>query len=104
MLEVVVVFLGLVRAGLAKHTNGGGRSVEDVDVEAFGDAPGASRVRELGNAFVEDACCSERQRTVDDVGVAGDPADVGHAPVHVVRVDVLVVLRRPGHVGEVAAG
>src|SRR6266568_1244981 len=104
VLEMVVVFLGLVRAGLAKHTNGGGRSVEDVDVEAFGDAPGAARVRELGNAFAEDACCSERQRTVDDVGVAGDPADVGHAPVHVLGMNVLVILGRAGDVGEITTG
>src|SRR6266487_6114272 len=104
MLEVVVVFLGLVRAGLAKHTNGGGRSVEDVDVEAFGDAPGASRVRELGNAFVENACCSERQRAVDDVGVAGDPADVGHAPVDVLGMNVLVILGRARHISKIATG
>ena len=44
------------------------------------------------------------QRAVDDVGVTGDPADVRDAPVGVARVDVLVVLRRAGDIGEVAAG
>src|SRR6185369_3902838 len=35
--------------------------------------------------------------------MAGDPADVRHAPVDVFGMNVLDVLRRPGHVREVAA-
>ena len=45
------------------------------------------------------------QRPVDDVGVAGDPADVGRAPVHVLLgLEVEDVLVRPGDAGQVAAG
>src|SRR5271156_3819708 len=36
--------------------------------------------------------------------MAGDPADVGHAPIDVVGMDVLVILGGGGYVGEVAAG
>ena len=104
VLEVVVVFLGLIEAGFAEHADGGGRGVEDVDVEALGDAPGSARVGELGHAFVEDAGGAERERAIDDVGVAGDPADVGHAPVDVIGVDVLVILRGAGDVGQIASG
>ncbi len=76
--------------------------MENVDVEAFGDAPGAAGVGELRNALVENAGGGERERAVDDVGMAGDPADVGHAPIYVLGMDVLDVLRRPRNVGKVA--
>src|ERR1700692_4037719 len=36
--------------------------------------------------------------------MAGDPADVGHAPVNVVGGNVLVILGGAGHVGQVASG
>src|SRR5882757_5792108 len=91
VLEGVVVFSGLVGAGFAEHSNGGGGSVEDVDAEAFGDTPGASGVGELRDAFIEDAGGGESERAVHDVRVAGDPADVGHAPVDVAGLQVLVI-------------
>src|SRR3984885_1947955 len=103
VLEVVRVLGGLVRADLAEHPDGGGGSVEDVHAELRGDPPRAGGVRVVRGALVENARGTEGERAVDDIGVAGDPADVRHAPVGVVRVDVLVVLRRAGHVGEVAA-
>src|SRR5215471_6047893 len=104
VLEVVVVLGRLVRADLAQHPDGGGRGVEDVHAEPLGDPPGAPGVGVVGRALIDHAGRAEGQRPVDDVGVAGDPPDVGHAPVRVLGVDVLVVLGRPGHVGEVATG
>ena len=104
VLEAVVVLLRLLRADLAQHPDRGGRGVEDVHPELLRDPPRPPAVGVVGHALVDHRRGAERQRAVDDVGVAGDPADVGHAPVHVVRVDVLVVLRRPGHVRQVAAG
>ena len=103
VLEVVVVLRGLVRPGLAEHPDRRRRRVEDVDVEPFGDAPDAARVREVRHAFVDHGRRRQSERPVDDVRVPGDPADVGHAPVDVLRVDVLDVLRSPRDVGEVAA-
>ena len=99
VLEVVVVLRRLLRADLAQHPDRGGRGVEDVHPELLGDPPRPAGVGIVGHALVDHRGGAQRQRPVDDVGVAGDPADVGHAPVHVVRVDVLVVLRRAGHVG-----
>ena len=104
VLEVVVVFLGFVGAGFAEHANGGRGGVENVDAEAFGDAPGAAHIRELWHAFVENARGGERERSVNNVGVPGDPADVGHAPVDVRGMNVLIVFRGAGHVGEITAG
>src|SRR5580700_1423914 len=102
-LEVVVVLGGLVRSHLAQHPDRGGRGVEDVHPKLLGDAPRPAGVRVVRGAFVHDARGAEGERPVDDVGVPGDPADVRHAPVGVVRVDVLVVLGRPGHVRHVTA-
>src|SRR5882762_2026999 len=104
VLEVVVVIFWLVAAGFAKHADGGGGSVENVDVEAFGDAPGTAGVGELWDAFVEDTRGGEGHRAVNDVGVPGDPADVGHAPVDVFGMNVLVILGGAGDVGEIASG
>ena len=104
VLEAVVVLGRLVGAELAQHADRRRRGVEDVDPEPFGDPPRTTGIGIGGHPLVDHAGRAERQRAVDDVGVAGDPADVGHAPVGVVGVDVLVVLRGAGDVGEVAAG
>ena len=45
-----------------------------------------------------------QQRAVGDVRVAGDPANVGRAPVDVLRVEVERVPERGGHVQQVAGG
>src|SRR5262249_24200284 len=92
VLEAVVVLLGFIGAELPQHANRRGGGVEDVDPEAFGDPPGPAGVRVSGDALVHDAGGPQRQRPVDDVGVAGDPADVREAPVSVLGMDVLVVL------------
>src|SRR5450631_1512200 len=78
--------------------------MKNVDVEAFGDAPRTACVRKLRHAFVEHAGGGQRHRSVNNVGVAGDPADVGHAPVHVAGMNVLVIPGSSGDVSEVAAG
>ena len=104
VLEAVVVLFGLVGTGFAQHADGGGRSVEDVDVEAFGDAPGTAGVGELRHAFIEHAGSGERERAINDVGVSGDPADIGHAPVNVFGMNVLIILRGACDVSEIPAG
>src|SRR6516164_9785506 len=103
-LEVVVVLLRLFRRDLAQHPDRRGRDVEDVHAEVFGDPPRPPAVGVVGHPLVDHRGGAQRQRAVDDVGVAGDPADVGQAPVHVVWVDVLVILGRAGDVGQVPAG
>src|SRR5260221_8327597 len=78
--------------------------MEDVDGEAFGSAQGAPGVGKLRDAFIENTGGAKSERAVDDVGVAGNPADVGHAPVDVLGMDVLVILGGAGDVGEISAG
>jgi hypothetical protein len=92
-------------AELHERADGGGRRVEDRDLVLLDELPPAARVRGVGGALVHDGGRAVGERAVDDVGVAGDPADVGRAPVDIrlgVQVeDVLVRVRR---LREVAAG
>src|SRR5205823_1189251 len=53
--------------------------------------------------FVEDAGGGEGERSVDDVRVSGDPADVRHAPVDILGMKILVILGSAGDVGEISA-
>ncbi len=78
--------------------------MEDVDVETLGDAPGTAGVGKLRDAFIKNGGGRESQRAVNDIRVTGDPADVGHAPVNVFGMNVLVILRSARDVGEIAAG
>ena len=57
--------------------------VEDGGAILGGDRPQPVLVGKIGRAFVEDARGLIRERAVDDVGVAGHPADIRRAPVDV---------------------
>src|SRR2546425_2791580 len=103
VLEAVVVLSGLVRTVLAQRADRGGRGVENVYAELLGDAPGAARIRVRRHALVHDRRSGERERPVHDIGVSRDPADVRHAPIDILGMDVLYVLRSPGYIGEIAA-
>ena len=66
-----------------------------------------SQRRRVRRALVQDAGRRVGERPVDDVAVAGDPADVGGAPVHVVGLDVedlLVAVRRADEVARGRVG
>ena len=56
------------------------------------------------NTFVDDAGGGQGQRSIDNKRVTGNPADVGHAPVHIFGMDVLNVFGAARHIGEIAAG
>src|SRR3989442_3137648 len=92
VLEMVVVFLRLVGAGLAEHANCRRSGVEDGHAELLGDPPRTAGVGIQRHTFVHHTRRPKRQGTVDDVGVPGYPPDVGEAPVGVLGVDILVVL------------
>ena len=55
-------------------------------------------------AFVHDTGGAVQQRAVDDVAVAGDPADIGRAPVGVFFLEVEDPLGREVRAEHVAAG
>ena len=73
------------------------RRVEDRHLVLLDDRPPAVLVGEVGRPLVEDRRRPVAERPVDDVAVAGDPADVGGAPVDVLvplQVEDVVVRRR----------
>ena len=83
-------------AELHERPDGGGRGVEDRHLVLLDDLPPAARCG-VRRALVDHLRRAVGERPVDHVGVAGDPADVGGAPVDValgVEVeDVLVGVR-----------
>src|SRR6185369_1444639 len=68
------------------------------------DPPEAILVGLVRRALVHHGGGAVGERPVDDVGVAGDPADVGGAPVHVGVVQVENPLGGRVDSGEIAAG
>ncbi|EON25613.1 acetyl-CoA synthetase [Nocardioides sp. CF8] len=95
---------GDVVAPLHERPDRGGRGVEDRDAVLRDDLPPAALVRGVGSAFVHHLRRAVGERSVDHVGVAGHPADVGGAPVDVVVLEVEDRPVRVGRAGEVAAG
>ena len=99
-----VVLRRELRALLHERADRGRRAVQDRDLVVLDDLPPAVPGRRVGRALVQHAGRRVGERPVDDVAVAGDPADVRGAPVHVVRLEVedhLVGVRRAE---EVAGG
>ena len=66
--------------------------------------PEAAGVRVGWNAFKHDADGAIGQRPVNDIGVAGDPADIGGAPENLALAVIKNVLVRQGRPHHVAAG
>ena len=76
-------FARVLRPPLHVRADRGRRRVEDRHAVALDDLPPAVLVGEVGRALVHDRRGAVAERPVDDVAVAGDPADVGGAPVDV---------------------
>ena len=73
-------------APLDEGADGGWGGVEDGDLVVVDDLPEAVVGGVVGGALVHEDGGSALEGAVDDVGVAGDPSDVGGAPVDVVGV------------------
>ena len=100
-----VVALGVLRAPLDARADRGRRGVEDRHAVARAQLPPDVLVRVVRRALVHDRRRAVGERPVDDVGVPGDPADVGRAPVDVlVGLEVEDRLVGVRDLREVAAG
>ncbi len=91
-------------AGLHQRADGGRRGVEDVDLVLVADLPEPRHAGIVRHALEHQRGGAVGQRPVDDVAVAGDPADVGGAPVDVAVVIVEDILVRHRRVDVIAAG
>src|SRR5581483_2127686 len=78
-----IVLLRVLRPPLHVRADRRRRRVEDGHAVALDDRPPAILVGIVGCALVHHGRRAVAERPVDDVAVAGDPADVGGAPVHV---------------------
>src|ERR1019366_3116549 len=86
--RIELEFFHVLIAPLDERANGGGCGVEDADPVVVDDFPEAGEVGPVGSAFVHEHGGSVLQRAVDDIGVAGDPADVGRAPVDILVAQI----------------
>jgi len=66
--------------------------------------PDARWRRIVGHAFIYERGGAVRQRAIDDIAVAGDPADVGRAPVNVAGPIVETEFVRQARPEQIAAG
>ncbi len=80
------------------------RGVEDGRLEFLDDLPETIRPRIGGHAFEHHRGPAQAQRPVEDVRVAGNPADIGGTPVDIGVLEVEHPLRRVQGIGQVAAG
>src|SRR5262249_49380393 len=103
MLEPVVIFRWLVVPGTPQRADRRRRSMENIYVEFFGNAPRAPGIRKSRKPLIYDTGGSERQRPVHDVGMTGDPTDIGHTPVNVLGMDVLNIFRGTSHISEISS-
>ena len=91
-------------AGLHQGADRGRRGVEDVDLVLVDHLPEPRHRRIIRHAFEHQRGGAVGERPIDDVAVAGDPADVGGAPVDVAVVIVEHVLVRHRREHEIARG
>src|SRR4030095_9413451 len=78
--------------------------MEYIHAQSLRYPPGPPRIRVGGHTFIHDAGGANRQRTIDDVGVACDPSYIGETPINVLRVNVLIILRRSCNIGQISPG
>ena len=78
--------------------------VEDGDAVLLNHFPEAPEVRFVRCALIHHLGDTVGQRAVDDVGVAGDPADIGGAPIDILIAHVEDVFAGGIGAGEVTAG
>ena len=102
--EMIIVLLELLRARFPEHAYRRGRRVEYVHAQPLRYPPGPPGIRVGGHAFVRDTGGAKSQRAINNVGVARDPPYIGEAPINILRVNVLIILRRACNIGQISPG
>ena len=89
-----IVLLDVLVAPLDERANRRRGGVEDRDLVLLDDLPEAAFIRAVRRAFVHQDRRAGGERAVDDVAVAGDPAEIGGAPEDVVVAMIEDPLKR----------
>src|SRR5580704_11450798 len=92
------------RAPGHESADGGGGAVKDGNFVTIDNFPEAIAAREIRSAFVHDDAGGVGEWTVNDVTVAGDPADVCGTPIHVVVAQIENQSGAPHALQQVAGG
>ncbi len=100
--EMIIVFFGLLRTRFSQHAYCRRRRVEYIHSQPLRYPPGPPGIRVGGHTFIGDTGGAKSQWAINDVGVACDPPYIGEAPVNVLRVDVLIILRRACNIGQIS--
>ena len=80
------------------------RGIEYIYLVLVADLPETGKIRVVRHAFKDQRGRTIGERAIDDIAVAGDPADIGGAPVHIPVVIIEHVLMGHRRVDHVAAG
>lgn len=102
--ERLHLVLDVLVASALQKSERGRSDVELCDIVLRADLPVSAEIRVCGSALEDDSGDAEDERSVDDVGVAGDPAHVATAEEDVGVVDVEDVLAGHGGAQKVAGG
>lgn len=99
-----VAVIGVLVSPFHEGADGGGCGIEDGDFMFFDDAPEAVSVGCVWSAFIDHDGSAVGEGSVDDVGVSGDPPDIGGTPEDVVFFEVEDEFCGGIDAGEVAGG
>jgi hypothetical protein len=102
--RIEAVAKDVIVAPAHEGADGGGGRVEDGQPVAVDHLPEAIGLRAGWGALVEEDGRAVREQAVDDVAVAGDPADVGRAEIAVGLLEVEDVVRAELRPEQVARG
>jgi len=91
----------MVSAKTTEETDGSRRRVKVSNLVLFNDLPVTGRGGVYGSGLEDGGCDAVGERTIDDVGMACDPADVGHAGEAVVGVNIKDVFEGDGSTDKV---
>ncbi len=97
-------FLHRLLARAHQRPDGGRRGIEGVDLVLVDDLPEPAHRRIVGNALEHERRRAVGQRPVENVAVAGHPADIGRAPIDVAIMIVEDILMGHRDVDEIASG
>ena len=97
------MFCWLFNSPFHKGTNSRRGRIENSDFVFFDNFPHAVIRRIVRNTFVHHLCCAVTERSIHDVAMASDPANICCTPENIrLRMQVEHILMRVGDVREIA--
>ena len=99
-----IMFFHRICTSTHKRTDNGGRSIENIDLELFNDVPEAIWSWIGRNTLKHHGCAAHGQRSIEDIAMTGNPADISCTPVHIIILQIKYVLHGMAGIGEIPSG